>query len=64
MQEVGRFLHPNTLQASVYVTFVTIPLSKASHVIKPTARVRALQSYIAKDVDTGKGENMDFACLQ
>lgn len=41
---------------------VNIPLSKTSHDYHQS--VRALPSYIAKAVDEGKGNNMDFAYLK
>lgn len=64
VQKLRQLLYPRTLQASVYITFVTIPLSKASNMVKAPNRLRILQSCMAKKVDTEKDENMDFACLQ
>lgn len=53
---------PNHSSSLCVCHIVNIPLSKTSHDYHQS--VRAPQSYIAKAVDEGKGNNMDFACLQ
>lgn len=53
---------PNHSSSLCVCHIVNIPLSKTSHDYHQS--VRALQHYIAKVVDKGKGNNMDHACLQ